>query len=127
MSQEKNANDIFENQEVSLDDSSDKKVEPEQNKNNSISVENKNLAEFEVKAIVGAIPLEPCVALASVEDHSSNGQDYKIIGIPGFYDSQHEKFLLLDGSPVEIKGFQDKFNEFVKTKIQQRGEKKGII
>ena len=97
----------------------EKHEKSEENANSAeIKIEDKDLSTFKIQSIVGAMPLEPCVALASV-DSDDKSTPYKIIGIPGFFDIKNDKFLLLNGSPVQIEGFQEKWSEFVAIKRKQ--------
>jgi len=69
-----------------------------------------------VKSIVGVSSLEPMVIYVEVEDGDR-------IGIPGFFDSLNETFMLMDVSPVPAQGFYDKFEEFIKNLKEQKEKK----
>lgn len=87
--------------------------EPDEDENR---IENRPLDSYTVNKVVGAIKLEPLIVFIEV-----NGkEDNEAVGVPGFFDSTNERFVLLDGSPVPSKGFDKKFSEYVKMRKSEQ-------
>ena len=78
--------------------------------NQANEIQNKALKDYSVKRIVDATILEPLVIVSVVAGEG----DVNTIGIPGFYDPVNDRFMLLDGSPVPAKGFDEEFGKYIK-------------
>jgi hypothetical protein len=86
------------------------KIEKDTEKKSAISdipLKDKYLNTMVIKSIAGVSSLEPMVVYVKTEEGEQ-------IGIPGFFDSTNETFMLMDVSPVPALGFYDKFEEFIK-------------
>ena len=99
---ENTAQDIPENQERSQEEQS-----------------GEDYSEFQVQAIVGAIPLDPCVVFATIA-HPDRPAAYKTISIPGLYDPKHKSFTLFNGKKVKLANFDSRFQEYVESKLQEQ-------
>lgn len=73
------------------------------------------IGNIEIKTILGVIPLEPVVIMASLDEEKSLG-DMKTIGIPGFLNPATKGFFLLDGSLPLSKTLRDKVKEYIENR-----------
>jgi len=81
-----------------------------------------DLSKYKVKSIIGVIPIEPVVVFCNIEEKDNpSGDEYRTIGLAGFYDVKNSRFFKLDGSSVDMEGFENSFNQFVKEKVEKGG------
>ena len=103
-------------QEIKAPQGAQEEVSDEMSEEKENRIENRPLESYVVKRVMGAIKLEPLVVFVEVEGE----EEGEVVGVPGFYDSTNDRFVLLDGSPVPSKEFDIKFKEYVELKKTEK-------
>lgn len=73
------------------------------------------VGELEIKSIIGVMPLEPVIIMASLGAAESLG-DLKSVGVPGFINPNTGEFFLLDGSVPDSISLREKVKEYVENR-----------
>jgi len=79
-------------------------------------VEEEDLSKHTVKSIGSIFSLEPIIVSVLTEEN-------KTIGIPGFFNPETKKFVLLDGSNVPCDNFDEQFLKFLNSFDKEKTKK----
>lgn len=68
-----------------------------------------DLSALQVVEIIGKAKLKPYTIYLNILD----GEEQKTIGVNGFISEFEKKFFLLNGEPLNMPGFEEKFQNFL--------------
>ncbi|HUS49487.1 MAG TPA: hypothetical protein VMZ91_04945 [Candidatus Paceibacterota bacterium] len=86
------------------------------NSDEIFKVKEEDLSKHVVKSIGSIFSLESIIVSVLTEEN-------KTIGIPGFFNSETKKFILLDGSNVPCENFDEQFLKYLNSFSEKGGKK----